>query len=261
MIDSEKQKITGFLHLAGDFLGSGYRSEFQEQIPVNTAPAESAEQLQITETENPKEDQNQDAGVFHTPISEADSLELIASQVNDCRNCRLGSSRLNTAPGEGVLSPLVMVIGEGPGREEDEQGRPFVGRAGQLLDKMLSSINLSRNTNCFIANIVKCRPPNNRDPQPEETSACAHFLNRQIILLKPKFILVAGRIAAQTLLKTSEPIGKLRGRFKDFYLDNLKIPLIVTYHPAALLRYEEYKRPAWEDLKLLRLKIDESGDS
>ena len=261
MIDSEKQKLRSFLRLAGDFLGSGYRGEFQEQLPIQDEETEITEQAVSTETELLRENPNPDNGAFNTPESESDSLELIASQINDCRNCRLGSSRLNAAPGEGVHSPLVMVVGEGPGQEEDQQGRPFVGRAGQLLDKMLSSINLSRNTNCFIANIIKCRPPNNRDPLPEETAACAHFLSRQIILLKPKFILAAGRIAAQTLLKTSEPIGRLRGKFKEFYIGDLKIPIIVTYHPAALLRFEEYKRPAWEDLKLLRAKIDEAGGS
>ena len=186
----------------------------------------------------------------------SETLEQIAEEIKVCKNCVLGSGRTNAAPGEGCSSPLVMVIGEGPGQEEDAQGRPFVGRAGQLLDKMLASIGLSRNENAFIANIVKCRPPNNRDPRPEETTACAHFLKRQILLLKPKFILIAGRIAAQTLLKTSEPVGKLRGKFYNLKVDNLPIPLLVTYHPAALLRDESYKRPAWEDLKLLREKIE-----
>ncbi|MDR0324060.1 MAG: uracil-DNA glycosylase, partial [Treponema sp.] len=144
---------------------------------------------------------------------------------------------------------------------EDAQGRPFVGRAGQLLDKMLSAINLSRDTNCFIANVVKCRPPGNRDPHPEETSACAHFLERQITLLNPKFILVAGRVAAQTLLKTTEPIGKLRGKTIDFSVGDISIPLLITYHPAAILRNEGLKRPAWEDLKLLRSMIDDKKEN
>jgi DNA polymerase len=120
---------------------------------------------------------------------------------------------------------------------------------------MLASIELSRNTNCFIANVVKCRPPNNRDPLPEETAACASFLERQIQVLKPRFILCAGRIAAQTLLKTDEPVGKLRGSFKTFRAGGCDIPLLVTYHPSALLRNEELKRPAWEDLKTLKAAI------
>ena len=236
MTVDDKQKVASFLDLAGDFLGSGYKSEdrnynFSDELPVKN-----------------EEPQNHNKS--------ADTVEQIASEVKACKNCLLGGGRINAVPGEGAVQPVVMVIGEGPGAEEDVQGRPFVGRAGQLLDKMLSSIDLSRNTNCFIANVVKCRPPNNRDPRPEETSACAHFLERQILLLKPKFILAAGRIAAQTLLKSSESIGKLRGKFFDFSAGDTVIPLICTYHPSALLRDESYKRPAWEDLKLLKSRID-----
>ena len=232
----EKQKIADFLDITGDFLASGYRSAQKD--------------YQFDDDKPPKENETQ------TVSSGGDSLEKIAAEIRACDRCPLGSTRTNAAPGEGAAQPLVMVIGEGPGAEEDAQGRPFVGRAGQLLDKMLASINLSRNSNCFIANVVKCRPPNNRDPYPEETSACANFLERQILLLKPKFILVAGRIAAQTLLKTSEGIGKLRGKFTKLAVGDLSFPLLITYHPAALLRNEELKRPTWEDLKLLRSRLD-----
>jgi DNA polymerase len=121
---------------------------------------------------------------------------------------------------------------------------------------MLAAINLSRNTNCFIANVVKCRPPNNRDPYPEERAACFYFLQRQILQLKPKIILLVGNVAAQSLLKATTPVGKIRGKFIDFTIENLTIPLLVTYHPSALLHNEDYKRPTWEDLKLLRSKID-----
>jgi DNA polymerase len=151
-----------------------------------------------------------------------------------------------------------MVIGEGPGADEDASGRPFVGRAGQLLDKMLFSIGLSRESNCFIANVIKCRPPQNRDPQPDETAACSSFLARQIQLLQPRFILCAGRIAGHTLLNTSEPIGSLRGRFINFQAGDREIPFLATYHPSALLRNEDLKRPAWEDLKLLRSAIGQA---
>jgi DNA polymerase len=150
-----------------------------------------------------------------------------------------------------------MVIGEGPGADEDASGRPFVGRAGKKLDEMLASIGLSRESNCFIANVIKCRPPGNRDPQPDETAACSGFLRRQMKLLNPRFILCAGRIAAQTLLNTSDPIGKLRGKFIDFDSGDRTIPFLATYHPSALLRNEELKRPAWEDLKLLRSALGE----
>ncbi|MDR1839059.1 MAG: uracil-DNA glycosylase [Treponema sp.] len=225
----EKLKIAGFLDLTENFLSCGYRGQMKD--------------YNFTDDE-----------------AKSDSIAQIAAEIRECNNCPLAKGRTKAAPGEGVEQPLVMVIGEGPGREEDEQGRPFVGRAGQLLDKMLGSINLSRNTNCFIANVVKCRPPNNRDPHPEETAACANFLQRQITLLKPKFILVAGRIAAQTLLKTTESIGKLRGRFTELEAGNMTIPLLATYHPAALLRNEDLKRPAWEDLKLLRSKIENPNE-
>jgi len=230
MVAAEKQKIANFLDIVDDFLGSGYRSEPKEYNfdDDSSAPSQSA----------------------------ADSLEQIAKEIKLCRSCPLCEKRLNAAPGEGAKQPLVMVIGEGPGEDEDKQGRPFVGKAGQLLDKMLDSIGLSRDVNCFIANVVKCRPPGNRDPFPEETQSCSHFLNRQITLLRPKFILIAGRIAAHTLLKTNEPIGRLRGKFFDIDSGGLKIPAIATYHPAALLRNDDYKRPAWEDLKLLKSKID-----
>ena len=232
MLSAEKQQIAGFLTTAGDFLGSGYKSETCEYN---------------------FEDDSAESGV--------ETIEKIAEEIRGCRNCALGGLRKNAAPGEGVLQPIVMVIGEGPGEDEDRMGRPFVGRAGQLLDKMLDSIGLTRTTNVFIANVVKCRPPYNRDPYPEETAACASFLERQINLLKPKFILAAGRIAAQTLLKTSESIGKLRGKITELTVGEAKIPFLATYHPAALLRNEEYKRPAWEDLKLLRSKIEsDSGE-
>ncbi|MDR1869030.1 MAG: uracil-DNA glycosylase [Treponema sp.] len=239
MTADEKQRTAVFLDLAGDFISSGYRGAEQGYLFTDDVPSAG---------EGAKNGENSTQG---------DSLEKIAAEIRACAGCPLGKTRTNAAPGEGVTQPLVMVIGEGPGAEEDAQGRPFVGRAGQLLDKMLSSINLSRNSNCFIANVVKCRPPNNRDPRPEETASCAHFLKRQIVFLKPKFILVAGRIAAQTLLETTEPIGKLRGKFTELTVKDMTIPLLVTYHPAALLRNEEYKRPAWEDLKLLRSRIDE----
>ena len=228
MTSLEKQKIAQFLDLTSDFLGSGYKSE-------------------------KKEYQFEDDAVL---TAREESIGQIEQEVKVCRRCRLWETRTNAAPGEGVLQPLVMVIGEGPGVDEDRQGRPFVGKAGQLLDKMLSSIGLSRNANAFIANVVKCRPPFNRDPQPEETSACAAFLERQITLLKPKFILAAGRVASQTLLQTSDSIGKLHGKFKELKIGNEIYPLICTYHPAALLRDDDLRRPTWEDLKLLKSKLD-----
>ena len=185
------------------------------------------------------------------PKTQGVSLETIAKKVDSCKNCILHQKRTHTVLGEGVLTPYVMVIGEGPGEDEDKTGRPFVGKAGQLLDKMLASISLSRTSNCYIANTVKCRPPLNRTPMTDETEACKGFLEAQIHILKPKYILALGRTAAQTLLKTSEGINSLRGKFFDYE----GIPLLATYHPSALLRDEALKRPAWQDLKTFREKI------
>ena len=186
-------------------------------------------------------------------VIESTSLSDIAAQIHECRNCILGTLRTNAVPGEGYEQPYVMVIGEGPGEDEDKTGRPFVGKAGQLLDKMLASICLDRKCNCFIANIVKCRPPHNRTPLPEEADSCIHFLKKQIETAHPKMILAMGRTAVQNLLNTSEGINALRGKFMDYN----GIPLMATYHPSALLRNESLKRPAWEDLKAFRAKMEE----
>lgn len=175
-------------------------------------------------------------------------VDSLYRAIADCRQCRLSETRTNTVPGTGSNRPLVMVIGEGPGADEDAQGLPFVGKAGQLLDRMLSAIGLSRGSNVHIANIVKCRPPNNRDPEADEADCCAPWLEAQIGLLNPKVILALGRVAAQRLLDTKEGIGRLHGQFLEYR----GIPLMPTYHPSALLRDESLKRPAWEDLKLLR---------
>jgi len=190
---------------------------------------------------------------------EGDSIGRIEEEIRACRACRLAQGRQRAAPGEGSLSPAVMVIGEGPGAEEDKAGRPFVGRAGQLLDRMLGAIGLSRGANCFIANVVKCRPPGNRDPLPDEIAACAPFLERQARLLRPAFVLCAGRVAAQALLGSGEGIGRLRGKISALRLGGADVPFLATYHPSALLRSEDLKRPAWEDLKLLRSALEEAG--
>ena len=179
------------------------------------------------------------------------TIESIAKKIAMCKRCPLCGQRKNVVPGEGNPSPLVLVIGEGPGEEEDESGRPFVGPAGRLLDKMLGAIALSRNKNCFISNIVKCRPPHNRDPEKQEAAACRSFLDAQIHVLKPKMILAMGRVALQNILDTSIGINKMRGKFVDFK----GIPFMPTYHPSALLRDESLKRPAWEDLKAFRQKL------
>ncbi|MCL2704818.1 MAG: uracil-DNA glycosylase [Spirochaetaceae bacterium] len=182
-----------------------------------------------------------------------DSFEKIANEIMQCKKCRLCSGRKNSVPGTGVLNPFVMVIGEGPGAEEDSQGLPFVGAAGQYLDKWLNAISLDRATNCFIGNIVKCRPPGNRDPQFDEIEQCIVFLKRQIALLKPKAILTVGRIASSIITAQENGIGKLRGKIYNYE----GIPVVVTYHPSAVLRDRSYRAAVWEDLKILRKKLDE----
>jgi len=179
------------------------------------------------------------------------SIQAIGRKVSDCKNCSLNKTRNKAVPGEGVEHPAVLVIGEGPGEDEDNTGRPFVGKAGQLLDKMLIAIGLDRTKNCYIANIVKCRPPANRTPLPEEAQACSGFLQAQIHILKPKMILAMGRTAFQNLLQTPEGINSARGKFFDLN----GIPVMPTYHPSALLRNEELKRPAWEDLKAFKARL------
>ncbi|MFK7795572.1 MAG: uracil-DNA glycosylase [Gammaproteobacteria bacterium] len=177
------------------------------------------------------------------------SLEL---HVRGCDACDLHKTRKQTVFGVGHHKADWLIIGEAPGADEDREGEPFVGRAGQLLTQMLRAIGLAREE-VFIANILKCRPPNNRDPKAEEVAACHAYLNQQIELLEPKIILALGRIAAQSLLQSDVPIGKMRGKL--YHLEKNNIPTVVTYHPAYLLRSPKEKRKVWEDLKFARQQI------
>ncbi len=171
--------------------------------------------------------------------------DALCAAVTACTRCGLSATRTQTVFGTGDRGARLMVIGEAPGFEEDRQGEPFVGRAGQLLNSMLRAAGFDRGE-VFIANILKCRPPNNRDPQPAETAECLPYLRRQIELVAPQAILCVGRIAAQNLLATASPLGKLRG---TVHRHDSGVPVIVTYHPAYLLRSPGEKRKAWEDLK------------
>jgi DNA polymerase len=178
-----------------------------------------------------------------------DSWEALVAEVNACTACALHTTRTRPVFGVGDRNAEWLVIGEAPGAEEDRQGEPFVGRAGGLLNAMLLAVGLRREQ-VYIANILKSRPPNNRDPSAQEVASCLPFLRRQIALLQPRIILVVGRIAAQNLLATDAPIGRLRAQLHHF--GEQRIPLVVTYHPAYLLRSPAEKRKAWEDLKLAR---------
>ena len=186
-------------------------------------------------------------------ISDMD-WEPLQSRVAACTRCSLHESRTQTVFGVGNRDADWMIIGEAPGAEEDRRGEPFVGRAGQLLDEMLKAVGQSR-ARVFIANILKCRPPNNRDPKPDEAAACREYLERQVALVGPSIILAVGRIAAQQLIGTDAPVGRLRGRRHAFG----DMPLIVTYHPAYLLRSPVQKRKAWDDLCLARSVLSEGA--
>jgi uracil-DNA glycosylase family 4 len=176
--------------------------------------------------------------------------QQLTEEVARCTRCDLYRTRTRPVLGVGDRNAQWLVVGEAPGAEEDRQGEPFVGRAGQLLDAMLRAIGLARGQNVYIANILKSRPPGNRDPAAAEVAACLPFLERQIELIRPRLILAVGRIAMQNLLATQSSLGRMRGQVHEF--GGLKTPLIVTYHPAYLLRKPEDKRKAWEDLKFAR---------
>ncbi len=179
-------------------------------------------------------------------VNEADWATL-QNQVADCTRCRLCETRTQTVFGVGDPAADWMVIGEAPGAEEDRQGEPFVGRAGQLLNAILRSVGLQRDA-VFIANILKCRPPQNRDPKSDEVEKCLPYLEGQVNLIRPRLILALGRVAAQNLLGSSEPIGRMRGRIHTFGEE--RIPVIVTYHPAYLLRSPLEKRKVWQDMQM-----------
>ena len=192
------------------------------------------------------------AGVRQNCAETAKDLERIADEVRRCRGCDLGLSRTNAVPGEGRANARIVFVGEGPGADEDAQGRPFVGRAGRLLDKVIAAMGLKRG-DVFICNILKCRPPENRDPRPEEIISCLPFLQRQLELIRPEIIVALGAHAARTLLNTNKSIGQLRGKFHEYSmgLGSKPIKLMATYHTAYLLRNysQENRRRVWEDMK------------
>jgi len=185
-----------------------------------------------------------------TPVTRIDCTHMdwqaLQQAVTDCNACGLHRTRTRTVFGTGHQQADWMIIGEAPGAEEDRQGEPFVGRAGKLLDNMLKAIDLDRNK-AYITNTLKCRPPNNRDPKPDESESCRGYLERQLALIQPRLILVVGRIAAHNLLQTNVPLGRLRGSLHQ--VPGTDIPVLVTYHPAYLLRRPTEKRKAWQDLQ------------
>jgi uracil-DNA glycosylase family 4 len=189
----------------------------------------------------------------------AAALEKIAEEVRQCCKCGLGSSRTHAVPGEGNPDARIMFVGEAPGADEDAQGRPFVGRAGQLLDKIINACGLKRE-DVFIGNILKCRPPDNRDPRAEEIISCLPYLQKQIEIIEPEVIVALGAHAARTLLDTTKSIGQLRGQFHEYYagIGRPPIKLMATYHTAYLLRSytPENRRRVWEDMKKVLAELD-----
>ena len=263
MTKNDKELIYDLLKKAdanvSGFVGEGFKGEvvFEEESavvePVETTSNIEASSEKVVSTSSTTTNISSTTANISANTTNGLTLSDLYAKITRCTKCQLARTRNNVVPGEGVENPDVLVIGEGPGYDEDMSGRPFVGKAGVLLDKMLAAIQLDRNKNCYIANIVKCRPPNNRDPESEEQSTCFAFLQAQIHILKPKMILCMGRIAGHKMLDTEEALNKLRGQIFDYN----DIPLMVTYHPSALLRDQSLKAPAWQDLKQFKAKLDE----
>ena len=185
--------------------------------------------------------------------SENNNLKSLDEIIKKCKKCNLHKTRQNTVFGEGDPDSNIMIIGEAPGREEDEAGRPFIGRAGKLLNEFLKSIDLNRDS-VFIANTIKCRPPENRDPETAEINACSNYLDQQINFIKPKVLVLLGKVAANRLLGEDMPMSELR--LKKFFIDKYDIPIIVFYHPAYILRSPSQKKKVWDDLQYLKGIID-----
>jgi DNA polymerase len=217
--------------------------DWQQRRPLAIEPVRTG-----AATREPPQGSAAQPGEPAAPAS-ADSWEQVAGEVAVCTRCSLHQCRNRTVFGVGDRQARWLIVGEAPGAEEDKQGEPFVGRAGRLLDSMLLAIGLRREQ-VFIANVLKCRPPGNRNPNPEEVAQCLPYLERQIALLRPSILLAVGSIAAQNLLATDVPVGRLRGQLHAF--GSARTPLVVTYHPAYLLRSPGEKRKVWEDLKFAR---------
>ena len=252
MTSDDKKLIYNLLKTA-DSCYYGYTREVFKQEYV-FSDDKKTETIKIKDSNDISEEKNHiQQNIHENEKANGLTLESLNEKMLRCTRCVLARTRNNVVPGMGVINPLVLVIGEGPGHDEDIQGLPFVGKAGILLDKMLNAIDLDRNKNCYIANVVKCRPPENRNPSPQEMDACFSFLQTQIHILKPKMILFMGKIAIEKLMNQSISITQSHGQFFEYN----GIPVMPTYHPSALLRNTDLKRPAWEDLKKFKAKLKE----
>lgn len=269
-----QQALTGeYLPVSGDSETGTISSPAATDVGASDQPADSvvtstqqsAERSSPVTTRNLFDDQSSSGAMAETPyeriealipgdspIREIDSLEELEAYVENTILVPLDETRKNAVFGVGAPDADLVIVGEAPGAQEDKQGEPFVGRAGQLLDQILEAIDFSREE-VYITNIVKSRPPQNRNPRSAEVEAHIPILYKQLALIKPKLILCVGKVAGNTLLDRSSSLGSMRGKFHDFH----GIPTMVTYHPAALLRNSQWKRPTWEDVKLLRARYDE----
>lgn len=252
MTSDDKKLIYNLLKTA-DSCYYGYTRDIFNQEYV-FSDDKKTETIKIKDSNDISEEKNHiQQNIHENEKANGLTLESLNEKMLRCTRCVLARTRNNVVPGMGVKNPLVLVIGEGPGHDEDIQGLPFVGKAGILLDKMLNAIDLDRNKNCYIANVVKCRPPENRNPSAQEMDACFSFLQMQIHILKPKMILCMGKIAIEKLMNQSISITQSHGQFFEYN----NIPVMPTYHPSALLRNTDLKRPAWEDLKKFKAKLEE----
>ena len=223
--------------------------EFFRDIGIEALELSSAVRAQDSVEVTPADQSFQEAAPA-TPVAAGESLEAIRSDIGDCQRCKLSPTRTTIVFGSGNPNADLVFVGEAPGYDEDQQGLPFVGAAGQLLTRIIESIGLKRD-DVYICNILKCRPPENRNPEPDEVFACSPFLKRQIASIQPKIVCCLGKFAAQTLLQSGASISKLRGQFHD--MDGMRI--IATFHPAYLLRSPEKKREVWEDMKQIRAEL------
>ncbi|MBS1518211.1 MAG: uracil-DNA glycosylase [Bacteroidetes bacterium] len=256
-LDNDKLFIEGILKKLEDY-NSGNDIQLntsEKNDPSGISDRVSEVSLNSKGTDGIKEytaGNKKDINIINTDNKNYSDLSELNGTVSKCTKCGiLSGRRKNTVFGSGDENADLVIVGEAPGADEDEQGLPFVGRAGRLLTDILKAINFSREE-VYICNILKCRPPDNRNPMPDEIENCEPYLFTQLKLIKPKLILAVGTFAAQTLLRSKEPLGKLRGRFHVYE----GIKMMVTYHPAALLRNPNWKKPTWEDVKMLRAEYD-----
>ncbi len=227
--------------------------EFYQELGFERLPVKEADLFDLFVNENQTSRVSEEAGAFAS--SKESSLKDLRKEIGDCRKCRLSKGRKNIVFGEGNQNAKIMFIGEGPGREEDIQARPFVGDAGKLLTSLINKMGFKRE-DVYIGNVVKCRPPSNRDPEEDEMSACSPFLEKQIEIIKPEVIVALGRISSHFLTRSKIPISKLRGRFYDYK----GIPVMPTFHPAYLLRNPKDKWLTWDDVQKVLEKLKRNTD-